>query len=232
MKNSAKSLTLIVIAGMGLYLHLAHTNCKYHKKSQDSNTIKLACVGNSITFGATILNRNKNSYPAQLSAMLSSDWQVKNFGVCGATLIKKGSHPYRKQKAFKSALAFKPQVVVIMLGTNDSNPKNWQYKDEFVTDYMALIASFRKLENKPKIYLCLPVPIYSTIWQRNSIVLKEQIIPRIKQVADKTNLPIIDLYSALSNKKELFPDTVHPNSQGAGLIAREIYQALRDFNSE
>ncbi len=62
--------------------------------------IKVACVGDSITFGFTIENRDQNSYPAQLGRLLGKNWEVKNFGVIGATLLKKGDMPYWKQKAW------------------------------------------------------------------------------------------------------------------------------------
>src|SRR4051794_25029443 len=93
-------------------------------------TTKLACVGDSITFGAGIQDRDHDSYPAQLGRMLGEAWDVRNFGVSGATMLKKGDKPYDKQKAYRDALAFKPDVVVIMLGTNDSKPQNWdKHKD-------------------------------------------------------------------------------------------------------
>src|SRR4051812_7771397 len=86
--------------------------------------IKVACVGDSITFGAGIKDRDKNSYPAQLQGLLGSGYEVKNFGVSGATLLKEGDKPYWKEKAFEAAKKFEPNIVIIKLGTNDSKPQN------------------------------------------------------------------------------------------------------------
>jgi len=58
---------------------------------------KIACVGDSITYGAGIPNRMTGSYPAQLHQMLQpydDQWEVRNFGVSGATLLRRGDLPY------------------------------------------------------------------------------------------------------------------------------------------
>ena len=68
-----------------------------------------------------------NGYPAQLQKMLGKDYYVKNFGVGARTMLNKGDHPYMKELAWKDALAFNPNIVVIKLGTNDSKDMNWKY---------------------------------------------------------------------------------------------------------
>lgn len=106
-------------------------------------SIKVACLGNSITYGATISNREQNSYPAQLQAYLGTAYEVKNFGVSGTTLLSKGDYPYIHTKEFAEARAFLPQIVLIKLGTNDTKPQNWRYKDSFKKDYQNLIDTIR-----------------------------------------------------------------------------------------
>src|SRR5260221_6562390 len=123
---------------------------KYVNEANYPGQIRVACVGDSITYGAGITDRAHNSYPAQLASMLGSKWTVQNFGVSGTNLLKQGDHPYWNEQAFKDALAFKPHAVVIKLGTNDSKPQNWAHKDDFVADYLALIRSFQELESKPR----------------------------------------------------------------------------------
>lgn len=94
--------------------------------AEKSTPIKVACVGDSITFGAGIKNREKDSYPAQLQAMLGSGFKVGNFGISARTLLKKGDRPYWKEQIYRDALAFQPDYVIIKLGTNDIKPKNWE----------------------------------------------------------------------------------------------------------
>jgi len=187
---------------------------------------RVACVGDSITFGAAIKDRAKNCYPAQLGRMLGEGWDVANFGVNGATLLKKGDKPYWKQRAFGQAHAFEPQVVIIKLGTNDSKPQNWKHKADYVADYVALIESFRKLRSKPRVFLCYPVPAYPGRWGITDKVMKEEVMPRLDEVAKKSGCKVIDLYSALSDKKAMFPDRVHPNAEGATVIAKQVASTI------
>ena len=129
--------------------------------------------------------------------------------------------------AFQSALEFQPNIVIIMLGTNDAQPDLEQYNTSFVNDYVKLIAAFQALTSKPKIWIVLPPPIFSN---KNGTInpeyFKLTIIPRIEQAANETNLPVINVYSALANYSDDFPDGVHPNSEGSQLIANEIYNAI------
>lgn len=124
--------------------------------------MKVACIGNSITKGSTIPDRPRDSYPSQLQRMLGKQWVVRNFGIGGRTMLKKGDYPYWNEEAYVQAKAFLPDVVIIKLGTNDTKPQNWKYSDEFLSDYRAMITEMRNLPSHPKIYLCKPVPAFST----------------------------------------------------------------------
>lgn len=211
--------------------------------SGSGKTIRVACVGDSITFGSGLKNRQQDSYPAVLGRWLGAGWDVRNFGVSGATLLKKGDRPYDRQKAHAEALAFAPDIVVIMLGTNDSKHRgdgsldsnralnNWQYKADFVPDYEALIAGFRKANPQAKIYVCLPTPCFPGRWGINNGTIHDEIIPLVRQVAADTRAGVIDLNSALAGKKDLFPDTVHPNPAGARLMAAAVYHTLTGKNA-
>lgn len=188
--------------------------------------IKVACVGNSITYGATIKNRQHNSYPAQLDSILGEGWEVRNFGISGSTLLKNGDRPYWKQKAFNEAKEFIPDVVIIKLGTNDTKPQNWKYKDEFVSDYIEMINEFNALSSKPYIFICFPVPAYPGYWGICDSTIRIGVIPKVKEVASKANVKIINLYKPLSNHAAWFPDKIHPNADGAAEMARVIKKVL------
>lgn len=225
-KKLTRSFIWMLAASLILCSCLPGTQNNFIKESDYTEPIRLACIGDSITFGYGIQNRETNSYPAQLGEMLGARWDVRNFGVSGATLLKKGDRPYWKQSAFKKALEFNPDVVVIMLGTNDTKPTNWKYKDGFVGDYIDLIEQFQALSAGPKIWICYPVPAYSERWGISEKVITEEVMPLIDEIADKTGVPIIDLHSALSDKAEMFPDEIHPDAEGAKLMAEAICHAL------
>src|SRR5574344_20278 len=188
--------------------------------------IRVAGVGDSITYGHGIRDREHDAYPAVLGSILGEKYDVRNFGISGRTLMNSGDSPYMKEQIYKDALAFNPNIVTIKLGTNDSKPYNWVHNQDFKKDLKLLINSFRELPSKPEIYLCLPAPPMGNAWNISDSVVYNYIIPCIKEVASEEKLPVIDLYSPLKPHKEFFPDTIHPNEQGAVFIAKIIYKAL------
>lgn len=194
------------------------------KPADYQEPVKVACIGDSITQGAGA--GPGKSYPAQLQGLLGDKWKVGNFGVSGRTLLKKGDHPYWNEKAYKDALASAPDVVIIMLGTNDTKPQNWQFESEFVADYTELVKSFQALESKPRIYVCRPCPVPEPgnfgINEKNL----QEWIKRIDQLAKDMNLGVIDMHKALEDNPKLLPDRVHPNAEGAGEMAAAAYKAI------
>jgi acyl-CoA thioesterase I len=217
MKFIARLLPLIAASIMPL------TGMEPIDTSKYSEPVKVACVGDSITQGA---GSKGNPYPKQLQELLGEKWKVGNFGVGGRTLMDKGDHPYMSEKAYKDALAMKPDVVIIMLGTNDTKPQNWKFKDTFVTDYTKLVASFQALESKPRIYVCRPCPVPGKgNFGINEAGVQEQ-IPLIDKLAKDMGLGVIDMHAALDATPELLPDRVHPNAAGAGKMAEAAFTVL------
>jgi len=83
--------------------------------SQDA-PVRVACIGNSITYGYTLSNPTLDSYPAQLKNLLGSDYDVKNFGVSSRTMLKKGDYPYWNEPEFDQALHLIPILSSFYLG--------------------------------------------------------------------------------------------------------------------
>jgi lysophospholipase L1-like esterase len=187
--------------------------------------IRVACIGDSITAGAGLLS--DNSYPSQLGRMLGGEWTVLNCGASGSTLLNQGDKPYTKRGIFKRAVMVNPNVVVIMLGTNDTKPVNWKFKDQFMADYKDLIAQFARLPGSPKIFLCRPACVQgANRFNINEAVILEQ-IPLIDKLADEGHYGLIDIHGVVKDHPELFPDKVHPNGEGSTLLAKAVYKALR-----
>jgi lysophospholipase L1-like esterase len=194
--------------------------------ASQAQVIKVACIGDSITEGALVDNPTVNAYPIVLGRLLGTNYQTRNFGVSGRTLLKKGDYPYWNEAAFRQATNFAPNFVTIKLGTNDSKPQNWRYKDQFAVDLRAMIDVFANLPSHPKVILCLPVPAYALNFDINPDIIRNEIIPIIKQVAREKGAPVVDLYTPLSGRPELFSDQIHPNIAGAAIIAKSLQTAI------
>jgi lysophospholipase L1-like esterase/pimeloyl-ACP methyl ester carboxylesterase len=206
-----------VIAGV---VYQALTGKAFSIGAASAAPIRVACVGDSITFGAG--TDPGMSYPSQLQAMLGEKWEVKNFGVPARTLLKKGIHPYWIEKAFADAQDYNPDIVIILLGTNDADPKNWIHQDEFSSDYRKMVETFQALPSKPRVFVCRPTP---TPDQAADATIKIE-IQKINALAQEMKLDVIDMHAALESKLELLPDACHPNTAGARIMAETAYQAL------
>ena len=143
--------------------------------------IKVACVGNSITYGAYVINREKNNYPAQLQAYLGDKYEVKNFGVSATTALYKGLYPYVDTEKYRESLEYNPDIVIIKLGTNDANERNDAYRSTFPKDYRRLVDEYLNLPSHPQVILLTPVHCF--LPSNQDEVIKAEIIPVIEQTA-------------------------------------------------
>lgn len=192
---------------------------------------KVACVGDSIT---------KNGYwEDNLQKSLSAErYEVAGFGVNGATALAAGidndtsEKGYTLQPEYDDSLAYQPDIVVIMLGTNDSKPFNWEMPDnanaaQFRADLTALVESYKALKSKPRIYLALPPTAFSDFAQIQNETIENDIIPAIREVAAATGAAVIDTHSVNKNAQDDFIDGVHPSSDaGRELLAQTVANAI------
>ena len=197
--------------------------------SHAAQKVKVACVGNSVTYGYGLQDREHDSYPVRLQQMLGEGYEVQNFGHSGATLLYKGHRPYIGLPEFHQALDFKPDWVVIHLGLNDTDPRNWpDWKEEFIPNYRALIDSFRLVNPEARILVCKMTPIFDRHprFQSGTRDWHAQVQKAIEQVAHGAGAQLIDLFTPLHNRPDLFPDALHPNPEGAKILAKTVYSAL------
>lgn len=187
--------------------------------------IRWSTVGNSITEGS--------GYPAKLQTLLGPAYKIENEGVSATTMLKKGNYTYWANGKLPQTFAFKPDIVTVKLGTNDSKPVNWPgHKNEFLADTKAMIDTLAGMPSKPRVFPCYPVPVFQKggAWAVDGInepVVKNEIMPLIKQAATEKNLTLIDLHTFLESRSDLFTtDGVHPDQgkPGADSIAAMIFR--------
>jgi len=191
--------------------------------------IKVACIGNSITYGYGLPDRATQSYPVQLQKMLGEFYQVENFGKSGATLLNKGHRPYMQQDEYHRAIDFAGDIVVIHLGINDTDPRDWpDYRDFFVKDYIALIDSFRVANPEARIMIARLTPIAD----RHPRFLSGtrdwhgEIQLAIENVARYAGVQLIDFHKPLYPYPFMLTDAVHPDPEGAFVLAQTVYSAI------
>ncbi|MCH5319609.1 MAG: sialate O-acetylesterase [Paramuribaculum sp.] len=202
---------------------------KTKKAKAKAQPVKVACVGNSITYGFLVEDRENNNYPAQLGKMLGEKYQVANFGKGGTTLLKKGHKPYMAQEEFTNALNFVPDIVVIHLGVNDLDPADWpEYGDNFVSDYVALIDSFKSVNPKVRVILANLSPLLASHprFKSGVMVWRDQVRELIPIIATATGSELIDFGETLRDRPNLLPEAIHPNAEGAGRLAKTVYGAI------
>jgi lysophospholipase L1-like esterase len=213
-KKLATILTMLIIAAASI---IVITQMSSHDKIV-AQVIRVACIGDSIT--------EWTNYPEELQKMLGDNYVVGNFGVAGSAVTKDSDMPYMNQSAFQEAIDFHPDVVIIMLGTNDAKDFNYRHIYNFFDDYQELVNSYEAVPEEQQIFLVTPPPIYSNDLGLENSNLEEGVIPNIEQVADDLNLPTIDVNSAMSDHSEYFKDGVHPTDEGAEVIADTINDAI------
>lgn len=196
-------------------------------EATEKEPIRVACIGNSITYGAGLQNPFRDSYPGVLEQLLGTGYDVRNFGISGRTTLQKGDRPYVRERLYVEALDFAPDIVTIKLGTNDTKPWNWVHKGEFEHDLSELVRSFQTLETRPRVILCLPVPAPEGGKSINEETLVRDVIPSIRRVAHRSGAEVLDLHEALKPYyPRCFPDGVHPDAEGSRAIAQTLYACI------
>jgi len=193
---------------------------------------KVACIGNSITYGSTLKDPSTESYPSQLQMMLGKEYIVKNFGEPGSTLLQKGHSPYILREGFRNAMKFKPDIAVIHLGINDTDPRDWpKYGDDFIRDYLNIIDSLRSSNKSIRIIIARMTPIWDNHERFNSGTKQWhfKIQKNIEIVAELSKSELIDYYRPFIMHPELFNDCLHPNNEGAKLMAETAYHGITGY---
>ena len=195
---------------------------------ESTKKIRIACVGDSITFGYGIKEKEQYSYPAQLQNLLGEKYEIGNFGTNHATVFKNGSKLYWNMVSFQKAKTFSPSIVIIIFGANCSNKTNWKNQENYESNILGLIQEFQNLTTSPEIIVCLPPPAFHKKFGVRPLIIENEIIPKLQIVIAQNNLTTIDLHTPLKKNKDFFTDAIHPDRNGAKIIADTIYNYVRN----
>ena len=206
-----------------------------------SDSLRIACIGDSITQGARVNDPSVDSYPAELQKLFENKpVNVQNFGIGGATMLKFGTP--NVWQVLDEIQSFLPDVVIIMVGTNDTvgAPRgNWEHIDDFERDYKSYISELKALPSSPEIFLLSPTDMNLDTEGLSAERLKNlesrrprlwDLLNKIEQIADDQGVNFLDMTKTFENKPSLFTqkDGVHPNASGYETLANEIYKAIKE----
>ena len=241
-KKSIKIVTIILAVILSLggggfsYLFLNGLSGLHLGTDAKEGQIKVACVGDSITYGHGVTLWHKNNYPAVLQNLLGDSYNVQNFGVSGTTAQSTGDQPYIETDIYKKSIEYNADILIFMLGSNDSKPENWTDAETFKKEYIALLDTYIADENLSKVYLGIPAKAFYEDENQNQGITTYDIQPNIveeigdiiKEIANERGYKYIDIYELTLQHPEWFEkDYVHPNSDGAKAIANEMYKNIK-----
>lgn len=187
---------------------------------------RIVCVGDSITYGQGVLfSRETDSYTAILADMTNST--VVNYGLSSRTLLSNGDFPYTKEHHYTDSLSEQADVVIIMLGSNDSKPTFWN-KEQFMTEYSAMISSYLEMGSNPEVYVMIPPRVYIEQDGGNcdDATIGGELKDAVISLGEELPIGVIDLYALTTDHPEWFSDGLHPNAEGNRAIAEEIAKAI------
>ncbi len=232
-------LAIMILCGKN-YMYDHGLSGKYANTEIKEGQIKVACIGDSITYGHGVDDWEKNNYPAQLQSMLGEEYHVANFGSSGACVNPDGDQPYRDRAVYAESLAYDADIIIFMLGTNDSKPENWTNMDEFTDDYMTLLSTYLESGKQPQVYIGVCAEAYYT--EKNDPAtgiagydiqpaIVDDIAEYLELMPTSSVYPfsMIDIHSLTEAHPEWFEaDGIHPNADGAKAIAEAVVEAIQN----
>ena len=226
-------LVFALLLGNGFaYLYFNGMSGMSQTSSAADGQIKVACVGDSITYGHGVSNWPQNNYPAVLGRLLGDGYHVQSFGVSGRAVQKDSDQPYTALEHYQNSLAYDADIVVFMMGSNDSKPENWNGEEAFEAELLTLLESY----GDAKIILCTPATAFFTEETDSSMTnydiqpaVVDTIADLVRRVAEERGYQLLDIHAITAEHPEWFAaDGVHPSSDGAAAIAQAVYEALTE----
>lgn len=198
--------------------------------------IKVACVGDSTTYGHGIKDWEKNNYPVQLQNLLGNSYHVRSFGVSGRAVQDNSDQPYTALEIYSQSMEYDADIVVFMMGTNDSKPENWHGGEAFKASLCSLLDSY----GDARIILCTPATAFWLKGETEGVTnfdiqppVVAEIAGIVREVAAERGDLLVDIHELTGKNPRWFEsDGVHPNNEGAAAIAQLLYETITGMQAE
>lgn len=190
-----------------------------------NGAIKVATVGDSLTYGYGLENREGDAYPSILAEKLGHHYQVSNFGLSGRSLQSSSDYPYLAEKNAQLSLESEADIVIIMIGSNDSRSPYWN-KERFIREYDELVDRYMKMPSQPDVYLLVPPYVPTSRFGLNNEIIRTELQEIIPRIAEERGLEWINFYPLTENHPEYYSDGLHLTPLGNRLIAEAVYTAI------
>ncbi len=239
MKSKTKKIIIIVLLAIIILIAILFIGGRMYLKNVefprppkvDTGKRRIACIGDSVTYGAGVLGkRGTSTYPVYLQGLVGDDWQVLNYGLTGRTLMNSADVPYMKEEMYPETLACEADVYLVMLGTNDAKHYNWN-AENYEKDLKVLLENYIEIAGIDGVYAMKPLKCF-VVEGKTEVghnIKNENVIEAceiIERVAKELQVNVIDLYTFSEDHPEWLPDGIHPNAEGNREIADYIYEHL------
>lgn len=180
----------------------------------------------------------------------------------GATVINSGvpgnTSSMAKARFEKDVLEHKPDLVILLLGTNDAAVDVWKDPpatgprvpiDVYEQNMRGFIKALKAQGSKIIVVTPLPTrwteklkgmygkPPYDPTDPDGFNIILKSYVQRIRDVAASENVKLIDMYKEFSkydkvkgrSMDDLFLDGLHPNTKGQSILAAPLLKAIREM---
>ena len=199
---------------------------------------RIAVIGDSITEGYSASNRQIFSYVPTMARMYWQESVVYNYGKGSMTMRSDHEHSYQACDKWTACLANTEQydVVLIMLGTNDSNRvwkmnRAWNEQDDAIYKSSARAIIDRVKQHSPNTeFVLMNCPAYYGTKEFGSARvrnLQKEIADTLKAEGYQMHLYDMYTYTTQNLGSSMFPDQLHPNDEGHFNMAKGVASMLR-----
>ncbi len=226
---------LLILGGIFAYLYTHGLSGQHAYDVPVEGDIRIGCVGDSVTYGHGISGWKSNNYPKQLDTFLGDGYCVNNYGHSGATVQNSGDQPYTSYSEYPASLEFDADIIIFMMGSNDSKPENWHGESIFRQQYIQRLEEYKANNPDVRIILATPPVAYYPEGQTDGLTnydidpaIVAKIAEIVRQIAADEGYELVDVYALTEGHREYFSnDNVHPNKLGANVLAEAFYNHLK-----